>query len=266
MAFYLVAGDTHGNFYHLRDLVEGAVSLRVQTIIVTGDFGYWEHTPEGIVFLDALSELLQENSIELLFLDGNHENHPLLWRLYKEKVRPGIYYQRRGQTRVLNDTPVQFVGGAFSIDIKDRLAQMANGAPDSWWETETLSDDDVNNAIMAATILPPEVMFTHDAPDGCPMDRLGSSSIPFHLQERSRDNRYKLREIVEAAQPDVLVHGHYHRRIDYELTLSTGKVVQCHALGCDVDSMTRAVVRDADGILTGKGRGMLKDSFIALDL
>ena len=266
----LVSGDTHGNFYHICDLIKVAMMREITTIIVPGDFGYWEHVPEGVEFLDTLQAVLESMSIELIFLDGNHDNHPMLWERYGTMgphvpVRRNIFYEPRGQAVTVAGVPMQFVGGAFSVDKTWRVQEMAKGEPEMWWKEEELTENQVTMACLAAGLTSPRVMFTHDAPDGCPMSQLSSMSLPPVVEARSQDNRIRIREIMEAAQPDHLFHGHFHRRVDYELRLSSGKIVYCHCIGADPDSMHIAV-RDAEGELTGRGRKLFDDSYVILDL
>lgn len=265
----LICGDTHGNFYHLRDLVDVARANEVETIFQPGDFGFWEHTPEGVDFLDGLQDYLYEHGVKLIFIDGNHDNHPLLWSTYGNTVhtivRPYIWYEPRGQTFTFGDSVIQTVGGAFSIDARWRRQEMKKGAPASWWAEEELTTDQVNEAVVAATVNPPDVMITHDAPHGCPMGELATITLPPVLAARSKDNRMRVREIAEAAQPDHLYHGHFHVRLDYDLRLSSGKIVECHSLGADTDMLSRKLVRSQDSMLTKKGERIFENSYMIVD-
>ena len=82
----IIAGDIHSDPRHLAYLYEVAVQTRCEAIVVVGDFGYVEHYDQG-AFLAVAEEgfrLTTEHGwpVELLWLDGNHENHPLLHEKY----------------------------------------------------------------------------------------------------------------------------------------------------------------------------------------
>lgn len=232
----MIAGDTHGDLGHLKQLADHARESKIGMIIQLGDFGFWEHTAAGRKFMSKLQKSLEKFDVVVSFIDGNHDNHRLLWDTYGEsgphvRVRDNIWYEPRGATFELGGITFQTVGGAFSPDVGYRVTAMRAGAEEMWWPEEELTDDQVSEAVVSARASKPKVMLTHDAPDGCPMELLASGALPPHLEERSRDNQLRLRQIVDAAQPDYLLHGHYHVAVRYDLRLSSGKLLECVSVG-----------------------------------
>lgn len=265
----MIAGDTHGNFLHLMDLIEEAESHEIKTIMQLGDFGYWEHTPEGLFFLEELNHQLMKRSITLHWLCGNHDNHPMLWDTYGHRsvnmVRQNIIYHARGGTCFLDQTPVMTLGGAFSIDVDQRRKWMKQGTPECWWETEMLTEDQVADALVAGTVCPPVIMFTHDAPEGAPINKLANLRLSAILEAKSQENRIKVRRVVDALEPQYLFHGHFHTRLEYDLRTSDGHVVECLSLGSDPDGRGRNV-RSLTGELNDKGQVLFEESYEILDL
>jgi predicted phosphodiesterase len=263
----MIAGDTHGNFLHLLDLIVCAQQNDIDYILQLGDFGYWEHTENGKVFLDELSTALVKANVYLDFIDGNHENLPMLWETYGNKftqVRPNLHYRPRGGTWYIDGLPVMGLGGAFSIDARWRREVMAKGKEECWWPEEELTDFEVKAATVAGGVASPVILFTHDAPDGAPISQLSSVNISNTLQARSQDNRIRVRKVMDSIKPDVLFHGHFHTRIDYEL----GPVL-CHGLGCDTDGMAMRGERvrslSEDRKLINRGLDLFEESYVIIE-
>jgi predicted phosphodiesterase len=70
----LVFGDLHCERGHLRDLVERAVEERCDALVSLGDLCYLPREPEGRRFLRSAGALLRRAGIELLLVDGNHDD------------------------------------------------------------------------------------------------------------------------------------------------------------------------------------------------
>ena len=70
------------------------------------------------------------------------------------------------------------------------------------------------------------MMLTHDAPTGVDVPGLPPAST-WEPEEIDRADRHRrlLREVVDAVQPERLVHGHFHSRYDAELRLGSGQAV-----------------------------------------
>jgi hypothetical protein len=261
----MFAGDTHGNINHWMRLFEIAADEQVDEIIQVGDFGYWEHTPEGVAFLDVLS---LETPCLIRFIDGNHDNHPLLWSKYPYagglcEVRRGVTYQKRGSVKGWDDSDavMQFMGGAFSIDYAWRQKANLRG-PACWWPEEIITDDEIRQGRESAAWFDKiDILVTHDVPSGAPLGRLTNLTLSNTLETQAQYNRRQLLKLVKATKPKLLIHGHYHTRLDYFMhyTDLNGEEqrLDCIGLSCDPESHHKHgpmeesyVIRDLEDLLS----------------
>jgi predicted phosphodiesterase len=74
MSRLLVLGDVHCERRHLRDLVDRAVDERCDALVSLGDLCYLPRDPEGRRFLRSAGALLRRAGLELLLIDGNHDD------------------------------------------------------------------------------------------------------------------------------------------------------------------------------------------------
>jgi predicted phosphodiesterase len=70
----LVLGDLHCDRRHLRGLVERAVEERCEALVSLGDLCYVPRQSEGRRFLRSVGDLLRRAGLELLLVDGNHDD------------------------------------------------------------------------------------------------------------------------------------------------------------------------------------------------
>lgn len=233
----LAVGDVHGDTSSVCNVaIPKARKEGCKLIIQVGDFGYFEHYDTGKRFLNKVSKCLVREKMTMFWIDGNHENHPLLWETYPaihggmygyprkldglSEIRPNLFYVPRGHIMKIGPANCLFVGGAYSIDkhgrIQDELA--LNEPATRWWATEEITDSDVERSIRHVEASEPiDLMFTHDVPTGLNVPGVHSGGNEF-FPEAER-NRVKLRQIYDAAQPRMLVHGHYHMRYTDKLPL-----------------------------------------------
>lgn len=235
----MLAGDTHGNNTHWQYLINQCVKAGVKIIFQLGDFGYWEHDPyHDKRYLHKLSRMLKRAGIKVYFLDGNHDNHPLLWKKYKELddegfviVRDNIFYSPRGHRWTWNDVTFLSLGGAYSVDCWDR-----NEGVDWWRETEMVRDSDVNRAIAGG---PVDILLTHDAPEHVDMAHhfwtRGLGVRWTKDDDKSHLNRARIQKVVELTQPKNVFHGHMHLRYTDDSVTPEGHRVEVFGLGRDGD-------------------------------
>lgn len=281
----LAIGDTHGNTQAICNVaIPVARKNDCHTIIQCGDFGYWEHTQEGARFLNKVSKCLVREDREMFWFDGNHDNHPKLWRDYAPSgpygfclIRPNLWYVPRGTVFKLGHVNCLALGGAFSIDKAWRISeemQRRGHKPFSvhegdssakewatldvehtlWWPTEMVRFEDAQKAIANVKDTPIDIMFTHDVPDG--VDVPGIHSSEKWKYPETWQNRALLREVFDVAQPKLLVHGHYHVRYTGKLPLKPNQAKLDGGLlewdYCRVDGLSNdgregfAVVLDLD--------------------
>lgn len=205
----LLAGDTHCNTQGLVRVIEHAADLKIECVFVLGDFGIWEHRDAGRAFLDIVSATAHAHDIDVHFLDGNHDNHPMLWSMYgdgrarQERVRPNLYYHGRGQRWEWAGVKIMSLGGGASID-KDRRKIW-----ESWWPTELITDEDVTYAIRGGES-DVDVLLCHDAPQG--LDHVFVVDNPYFKMRHaaSTHNRALLQRVINITRPTHVFHGHMH--------------------------------------------------------
>jgi Icc-related predicted phosphoesterase len=212
----LFVGDTHANLNWTRFVIDSAKRLDADVIVQVGDFGYWEHTEHGRKFLDAVNEALAEADLDLIWIDGNHENHTVLRLNYGPggnfhdptpdgfwRIRERVFHAPRGSRWTWHGRRFLACGGAYSIDRNWRRPG------ESWWPEETIDDEDVRRCIEGGQA---DVMVTHDTPAGVRGHMGWATAGDKDNYPESMANRTQLRKVFDVAMPTLLVHGHYHHR------------------------------------------------------
>ena len=122
-----LTGDTHGEYrrFSKESFPEQLHLTRNDYVIVLGDFGIWDKSPEQEYWFNWLSK----KSFTILFIDGNHENYDLL-NSYEVKewnggkvhfIKDNIIHLMRGQVFTIEDITFFTFGGARSHDIQDGI-------------------------------------------------------------------------------------------------------------------------------------------------
>lgn len=184
-----------------------AIANDCPTIFQVGDYGYWPHYGSGRQFLEEVTQHLDRFNVDLWWIEGNHDNHDWLprqphenglWRYEESRM----VHCERGARWTWSDRTFLACGGAYSIDKHYRTPG------ESWWAGETITEADV---IRCGTEHA-DVLVSHDAPWGAP-NVMGFETVGEKDDyPESAANRKRLAAIVDAVQPDLLVHGHYHHR------------------------------------------------------
>ena len=142
-------GDLHGDFSSLESFVcseDGKNLTKKDYVIVLGDFGVW---PEKMEEIKKLGDKL---NFTLLFLDGNHEHHPLLHSFPKEQLFGGLVHNIFGVYHLCRSeiyriptedgsVTIAVCGGGDSRDKEQR----AEGF--DWFIQEGISEIDVNTLL-----------------------------------------------------------------------------------------------------------------------
>lgn len=240
----LLAGDIHRSSRWVIWLNMYAQQYECDAIFQLGDFGYWEHEQKGIDFLDHVDNMADKYGIPFYWLDGNHDNHILLWEKYKDHdddgfvvVRDNVFYSERGHSWTWDDKKFLTVGGAYSVDINYRTVGK------SWWPTESIDNDDVAKASAVGKV---DILLTHDVPSGVDISKhffLQRATWLKGIRECERE-RLQLRKVAEAVEPEIVYHGHYHLRYNDFLTLNNGKVIPVSGLACDEMDSDSVLVLD----------------------
>lgn len=173
MAKVYITGDIHGSIevmrrFASRNFTFGKTLTKDDIVIVAGDFGIlWDNEPSNEENYNI--EWLKKCSWTTAFVDGNHENHPRLQALPREKkwgsevgvVAEGIYHLRRGNIYDILGSKIFCFGGALSWDKARRLEGV------SWWPEEIPSHSEMEYGLDNLEKNNNEVdyVITHTAPN-----------------------------------------------------------------------------------------------------
>jgi predicted phosphodiesterase len=118
----LVLGDLHCDRRHLRGLVERAVAERCDALLSLGDLFYLPRDPEGLRFLRSAGALLRRAGLELLLVDGNHDDGEALADARARAHAPGpvplgyrLHHLPAGTRFRLGSLRCLAYGGAFPV-------------------------------------------------------------------------------------------------------------------------------------------------------
>ncbi len=210
----LLAGDVHGFTSQIEYLARIATRERCEVILQLGDFGYWPHQEDGLRFLHKTDRLLASAGVELLFLDGNHENFDRLLALGHPAygfapVTERIRYIPRGTRWQWQGVTFLGLGGAHSIDKEERLRYERKCSRSNWlwWPQETITDEEAELAAGGGRV---DVLVCHD----CPWNvALAPHCGPEYMDELATElNRRRLQRVVNHTEPLSVFHAHYHVR------------------------------------------------------
>jgi len=207
----MIAGDWHGNGFHADRAIRHAAEHGAQAVLHVGDFGYRFSPP----FMAKVQRALEDTSLALGFVPGNHDDYGRLDRLEAEHgctaipMRPNIFYLPRGYRWTWSGRSFLALGGAHSVDRPWR-------ARGEWWARETIT---IGEALNASLDGPADVMICHDVPDGVRIPCIEGNPIGFPESEIEAAQRHRelLRRVVDVVQPKHLFAGHYHCRLDAPL-------------------------------------------------
>lgn len=210
MTEYLIVGDVHGDLAFTSRMNALAKTNGVATILQVGDFGIWDHTPDGVNFLDALNDESERFGVQWVFVPGNHENYDRLewyeqsnYRTHEGfvKIRDNILYTGKVNKWVWDDVVFKAVGGAHSIDKEWRTPKK------SWWYQETLKEYELEASCQLGQA---DVLLTHDCPTYAPFRHRLKNDPDSHIHRQGID------EVVKHTKAKVHFHGHMHDWYDYE--------------------------------------------------
>ena len=233
-----VAGDTHGNGRWIATLCELAAQHDCDTLLQLGDFGI-RRGSDGRLFLDWVALSARQHGVTIHAIGGNHEEYDEVaeWEFGIEDdgfvtLRPGVHWIPRGCRWEWGGWRFGALGGAFSVDHAYRSAGV------DWWpDAEELHEADVDRLGDA----PLDVLVTHEAPLGA--EPQGTMVIGPADQLAAERTRLLLRRAVEATQPALVLHGHWHQR--QTVNLKFGAPASSERRGARVEGLASDV--EADG-------------------
>lgn len=214
MAVY-ITGDTHRDvdFGKIKKFKKEHPELdKDDYLIIAGDFGaVWnENTLENDL------KPYEELGLKVLFVDGNHENFPLIYSFPCEiwnggkihKIRDNIFHLMRGQIFTIEGKSFFTFGGATSIDKCFRREGV------SWWSEEIPSEDEFEEAKenLGKAGWKVDYIITHSC------DVKASQIVlydGYHAHNRVYPENYMLSYYEENVEYTHWYFGHYH--LDMEI-------------------------------------------------
>jgi len=202
-----ITGDTHipidisklntKNFPQQKDLT------KKDYIIICGDFGgVWDGSAADKHWL----QWLNEKSFTTLFVDGNHENHPMLNGYdvvtfcggKAHRVMGNVYHLMRGQVFTIDGIKFFAMGGTASHDKHLRREGI------TWWPEELPSDEECREAVLN--------LQAHDNTVDYIVTHCAADSVQWEISDRYESDN--LTEFLEAVKNEVSYKrwyfGHYH--------------------------------------------------------
>lgn len=198
-------GDWHGNLPWAQNTIALVAEKDIQAIVHAGDFGYWVNSPATDRYLKGVSDMCVGSGVPLAFIDGNHEDHSRLAEyniIGGEAVElyPMVWYLPRGYRWEWNGFTWMALGGAHSVDRQGRTPML------DWWPEECLTPEQVEYASRPGQV---DVVVAHDCPEGVAIPGL-AGGWPYSELVAAQQHRMLVRDVFDAVNPAMWVHGHYH--------------------------------------------------------
>lgn len=189
-------------------LARSANAAGAKTILQLGDLGaLWPGRGKGRTETKA-DRYLDSLALELIFIDGNHDNHHDLRKLEVEadglaRVRERIKYLPRGGRITLSGMVIGGLGGAFSPDYEARSATV------NWWPgIEEVEVSDVEKLVAGG---PLDILLSHDVPAAVRM--VGDLELSEETRARAQVSRDLLQRAVNTIRPANVFSAHWHQRV-----------------------------------------------------
>jgi predicted phosphodiesterase len=228
----LVFGDLHCDRRHLRDMVERAVEEHCDALLSLGDLCYLPGQPEGRRFLRSAGALLRRAGLELLLVDGNHDDaealaraHPCPPALGPVPLGFGLHHLPRGTRFLLGRLRCLAYGGAFPVRPRQ--------AGRDWYRAVALERATYERLARGGEI---DLLFCHD---------------PRTLEQGS-GARGPFAALAAKVRPALVIYAHQHRP-----HVSAARPPALLGLGSFRDGQSSAVV--LDGVETGRLVRALRD-------
>ncbi|MEC5149926.1 metallophosphoesterase [Cryobacterium sp. GrIS_2_6] len=210
-----LVGDLHGDAHQLREVAEAMRARGLSVLVATGDFGFVDSRP--MISNQAwASEILAENQLSLIFVDGNHDrlsdiySSPVDATGYRWVASNMAHLPRGFRMRVAGGRTLGALGGANSIDHPkaDPL--------------ESITPDD----LVALGTERVDILIGHDAPTPLPaLDQLLATTDRYWTDEGrayAAAGREMFTRGFRQVRPELYVGGHFHTYIDEVVSFGDG--------------------------------------------
>ncbi|MEN9358902.1 MAG: hypothetical protein RL095_437 [Verrucomicrobiota bacterium] len=213
-------GDTHADLTRFKTLLRDIRLPRSGSIlcIQVGDFGYlgYEERVTNDGRAGRLMTALEKYDIDLLFIDGNHEDFVWMKERYSldihaprfQPVGPRLTYAGRGAEAEIRGQSVIFLGGAGSIDRPWRTPQV------DWFPEEAL-DPELDLPRLVRT-RPLDLLISHDSPlteavKAAHAVFAARAKVDVAAEAYTAECNQRYARVVEQLRPRQIVHGHQHQ-------------------------------------------------------
>jgi predicted phosphodiesterase len=228
----LAFGDLHCDRRQLRGLVERAAQERCDALVSLGDLCYLPRDPEGRRFLRFAGALLRQAGLELLLVDGNHDDAEALARARTRSPAPGpvplgfrLHHLPAGIRFRLGRLRCLAYGGAFPV--------RPRGGGRDWHRAAARERAALQRLAGGGEI---DVLFCHDP----------------RTLEQGAQARGAFAGLAAKLRPALVVYAHQHRP-----HVSADRPPALLGLGSFKDGQASAVVLDSAE--TGQLVGTLRD-------
>lgn len=206
----VLLGDIHGDWQVIEDFCKNYSDF---CILQVGDFGIgFKHKLKEQHKLEKLSQVLTDSNNELYVIRGNHDD-PRYFTGVKDRERPKVILLQDYSTLRFQNTVIQTIGGAISIDRSTREIDR------SYWLDEEVRfyPDRVQKV---------DVLVTHSAPGVFPLTKGDANPAVKHFislearQGGSLDQDIKqeqkiIQELSDLSQCRVHYFGHFHKALTH---------------------------------------------------
>ncbi|MFD1210750.1 metallophosphoesterase [Arthrobacter sp. GCM10027362] len=226
---FVMAGDWHGDTVWATHIIRQAAKAGAERIFHVGDLAVLWPGRDKYKFDRRIEQRLVENGIDLVFVDGNHDNHTELRALPVQedglaRVRPHILYLPRGARTDYEGLTVGGLGGAFSVDYEWRRPGR------DWWPgIEQVQPDDVAKLVAHGRV---NILLTHDVPAAVPMTM--GLKLSAEIEAQARVSRLLLQEAVDALKPAHVFSGHWHQRKTSTIAHQDGSATRVDVLDMNI--------------------------------
>jgi predicted phosphodiesterase len=220
MSRLLVFGDLHCDRPHLRGLIERAVEERCDALVSLGDLYYLPRDPKGRRFLRSAGARLRRAGLELLLVDGNHDDGEALADARPRTPALGpvplgyrLHHLPAGTRFLLGRLRCLAYGGAFPI--------RSSRAGRDWYQAAARDRAALNRLGDGAEI---DLLFCHDP----------------RTLEQGAQARGSFAALAAKLRPALVLYAHQHRP-----HVSVGGQPALVGLGSFRDGQSSAVVLDS---------------------
>lgn len=254
----LLAGDVHGNCSFVISLLDQARNKGCGRIVQVGDWGAWEHVPDGRKFVRDVEKHAAKRGITIFWLDGNHDKTSLTLKLYQDRdlegfhvVSPHVRYIPRGYRWSWDGVRFAAFGGAYSVDKAWRLdlEKRRKGPGTLWFPEEEMSDAEFYD-LLGEDPDPVDVLLAHDKPRAS-NPRWNRKDLPECWPNQDRIGMAAL-----ALEPKLLVHGHLHYRYTDRIRLLSESWCRVEGLAADPAAMGREYVKGESWMVLDLNEGL----------